>query len=271
MSLDAAALTEPLLALTRRAGTEILKIYQSDFEVDLKADDSPLTAADRASHEVLVAGLSSLAPGVPIWSEESKTLPFAERRHWERFWLLDPLDGTREFIKRNGEFTVNVALVEGGVPVLGIVHVPVTGIDYLGLQGRGAERLDPGGSRMPIRVQVPSAQPVRVVGSRSHRGSSLDAFLARLGPHEMVPMGSSLKLCLVAEGAADLYPRLGPTSEWDTAAAQAVVVAAGGQVLGLDGEPLRYNQRDTALNPSFIVFGDGSRDWAALARETTTG
>ena len=266
MNQDLDNLLNPVLALAREAGRAIMEIYESGFSVELKDDHSPLTQADRAAHEILVAGLARLTPGVPIWSEESATLPWAERSRWDAFWLLDPLDGTREFIKRNGEFTVNVALVQGHQPVLGVVHVPARQRDYTGLRGAGAMRIDAGGTPVPIRVQVPAASPVRVVGSRSHGGSSLDGFLARVGPHEMVPMGSSLKLCLVAEGSADVYPRLGPTSEWDTAAAQAVVEAAGGQVLTLDGTPLRCNSGESVLNPHFIVFGDSGRDWAALAR-----
>lgn len=267
MNQDLDHLLDPLLQLARDAGHAIMKIYQSDFAVEMKDDRTPLTQADRAAHEILVAGLARLTPGVPVWSEESATLPYAERARWDSFWLLDPLDGTREFIKRNGEFTVNVALVQGHQPVLGIVHVPAQQRDYAGLRGAGAFRIAGEGAREPIRVRVPAADPVRVVGSRSHGGSSLDGFLARVGRHEMVPMGSSLKLCLVAEGSADVYPRLGPTSEWDTAAAQAVVEAAGGQVLTLDGAPLRCNKGESVLNPHFIVFGDRGRDWAALARD----
>jgi len=267
MHQDLQSLAEPLRALARRAGAEILKVYDSDFAVEHKDDRSPLTAADRIAHETLVAGLLQLTPGIPVWSEESATVPFAERAGWPEFWLIDPLDGTREFIKRNGEFTVNVALVRGHEPVLGVVHVPVSGRDYLGVRGSGAFRHEKDGPAQAIRVQQPAASPLRVVGSRSHRGASLDSFLAAVGEHVMVPMGSSLKICLVAEGTADVYPRLGPTSEWDTAAAQAVVECAGGQVLGLDGRPLAYNTRDEVLNPFFIVCGDSSRDWAALARQ----
>lgn len=266
MNQNLDSLLDPLLTLAREAGRAIMRIYESDFAIELKDDRTPLTQADRAAHEILVAGLARLTPGVPVWSEESATLPWAQRSRWHLFWLLDPLDGTREFIKRNGEFTVNVALVQGHEPVLGVVHVPARQRDYAGLRGAGAFRIDGGGKRQPIRVQVPAASPVRVVGSRSHGGSSLDGFLEKVGPHEMVPMGSSLKLCLVAEGSADVYPRLGPTSEWDTAAAQAVVEAAGGQVLALDGAPLRCNTGEAVLNPHFIVFGDPRRDWAALAR-----
>jgi 3'(2'), 5'-bisphosphate nucleotidase len=201
-----------------------------------------------------------------VWSEESAAVDWETRRHWPSFWLVDPLDGTREFIKRNGEFTVNIALVLGHVPFLGVVHAPVLDRDYYGVAGTGAFRADGGGAGRPIRVRAPVQTPVRVAGSRSHRGSSLDALLARMGEHTLVAMGSSLKFCLVAEGEADFYPRLGPTSEWDTAAAQAVVEAAGGAVVDLAGLPLRYNTRPEILNPHFIARGDPGRDWLALVR-----
>ena len=263
--MELTPLLPPVIDIARAAGREILAIYESDFEVETKADHSPLTAADSAAHRLIVARLNELTPDIPVWSEESAAIPYSERAGWTRFWLVDPLDGTKEFIKRNGEFTVNIALVEGHEPVLGIVHVPVSGRDYFGARGHGAF-LDSGGEPQPIHVQRPAADPVRVVGSRSHRGASLEHFLQKLGPHEIVPMGSSLKLCLVASGNADVYPRLGPTSEWDTAAAQAVVECAGGFVVDLDGHPLRYNTRVEVLNPYFIVYGDDSRDWLAYAR-----
>jgi 3'(2'), 5'-bisphosphate nucleotidase len=260
---DSAALLGDVERLAVQAGKEILKIYHgSDFAVEAKADDSPLTAADLASHHAILAGLAALTPEIPVLSEESASLPYAERSRWTRYWLVDPLDGTREFIKRNGEFTVNIALIEDGVPVLGVVHVPVTGITYSAARGLGSFRQTAGGEPQPIHVRPLGAGPVRVVGSRSHRGSSLDAFLERLGRHEMVGMGSSLKLCLVAEGQADIYPRLGPTSEWDTAAAQCVVEQAGGLVTTTDMQPLRYNTKESLLNPFFLVFGDGGRDWS---------
>jgi 3'(2'), 5'-bisphosphate nucleotidase len=181
--------------------------------------------------------------------------------------LVDPLDGTKEFISRNGEFTVNIALVRGSQPVLGVVHVPVSGVTYLGVVGRGASKQAAGSGPEPIRVRVPCADPVRVVGSRSHANPRLRQYLEPLGRYELVSMGSSLKFCLLAEGKADLYPRLGPTSEWDTAAAHAVVVAAGGHIVTLDNRPLQYNRKSSFLNPDFIVYGDAGRDWPALFRD----
>ena len=249
--------------VSRAAGKAILEIYGQDFAVQHKEDDSPLTQADLASHNHIVAALQELTPQIPVLSEESADIPWEERRQWQRYWLIDPLDGTREFVKRNGEFTVNIALIEEGLPVLGVVHVPVTGTTYFGDIENGAFRQENGAAAEPIQVTRPCARPLRIAGSRSHAGDSLKQFLARLPEHTMVSMGSSLKLCLVAEGKADIYPRLGPTSEWDTAAAQAVVEAAGGQVTDTRLQRLRYNQKESLLNPYFLVFGDNSIDWKA--------
>ena len=261
---ELAGLLEPVAALALKAGNEILAVYNSEeFSIQEKDDKSPLTAADLASHHAIVDGLTALTADIPVLSEESASLPFSERSSWQRYWLVDPLDGTREFIKRNGEFTVNIALIDAGVPVLSVVHVPVSGVSYLACKGQGAFKQEPGSERQAITVRKLGDGPVMVVGSRSHRGDSLISFLEKLGEHDMVGMGSSLKLCLVAEGAADLYPRLGPTSEWDTAAAQCVVEQAGGFVTDTDMKPLRYNTKDSLLNPFFLVFGDDSRDWSA--------
>jgi len=257
-------LIEPVVALAAEAGQAILKVYATDFDVQEKSDESPLTQADLASHRSIVAGLARLTPDIPIISEEEGLPPFEIRSQWLRYWLIDPLDGTKEFVSRNGEFTVNIALVDAHRPVLGVVHVPVQQKTYVGCEGRGAELREGNGAPEPIRVVTQSRQPVRVVGSRSHRGASLDAYLDRLGETDLVPMGSSLKFCVVAEGHADIYPRLGPTSEWDTAAAQAVVEQAGGRVLQLDGKPLAYNEKEEILNPFFMVVGPADKDWLAL-------
>ncbi len=264
---------EPVRVLAAEASTRILEIYATAFEVAAKADDSPLTAADLASHHTISTGLHRLTPDIPILSEESMALPFAERSQWRRYWLIDPLDGTREFVQRNGQFTVNIALIVDHEPVLGVVRIPVTGRCYFAARGYGAFREEPGQPAQPIQVRPLSPdQPVRVVGSRSHGGPGLQQFVAALGPHELVTIGSSLKLCRVAEGLADVYPRLGPTSEWDTAAAQAIVEVAGGQVVSAEtGEPLRYNTGDSLLNPHFIVYGDASRDWLGYVPRRITG
>lgn len=265
MSTAPAQLLEAVTDIACRAGREILEVYGAEeILATTKADASPLTLADLRAHRLIEEALQLLTPQIPVLSEEEAATPFAERSRWQCYWLVDPLDGTKEFLSRNGQFTVNIALIEGHAPVLGVVHVPVRNTTYQGLPGRGAWRVLPGESAAAIRVSAHSATPVRVVGSRSHRGDSLDAFLARLGPHELLPVGSSLKFCMVAEGAADVYPRLGPTSEWDTAAAHAVVLGAGGAVMTLEGRPLRYNTRAEVLNPFFVVSGPADRDWLAL-------
>jgi 3'(2'), 5'-bisphosphate nucleotidase len=269
MSADERAqLAERVATIARAAGREILEVYgQGRSHAEPKADDSPLTEADLRSHRLIADALGALTPDIPLLSEEAARASYAERARWRRYWLVDPLDGTREFLSRNGEFTVNIALIEAHAPVLGVVHVPVTDRTYGGIPGAGAWRhTGAGEGRQLLHVAARAAEPVRVVGSRSHRGDSLERFLARLGPHEMKPVGSALKFCLVAEGAADVYPRLGPTSEWDTAAAHAVVRAAGGAVVQLDGRPLEYNTRDELLNPFFVAYGDTRRDWLALLR-----
>jgi 3'(2'), 5'-bisphosphate nucleotidase len=253
---------EALLELARKAGEVILEIYNTDFEVTDKSDNSPLTAADLASHQLIVARLRELTPEIPVLSEESSRIPFETRRSWQRYWLIDPLDGTREFIKRNGEFTVNIALIEGQQPTLGVIYAPVIDKLYYGMKGEGAWLRDGAADAVPIQVQRKRRTPAQVAGSRSHAGDSLIQYLQNLGQHELLSMGSSLKFCLVAEGKADLYPRLGPTSEWDTAAAQAIVEAAGGRVTTLDMQPLKYNTKDSLLNPHFFVFGDSSEDWS---------
>ncbi len=260
-------LLAPLTEIARRAGAAILEVYASGESAVLsKADDSPLTAADLRAHRLIAAALRELTPEVPVLSEEGAATPYAERAGWARYWLVDPLDGTREFLSRNGQFTVNIALIEAHAPVLGVVQVPVGDTTYQGIPGVGAWRQAGGARPERIQVQPRAAAPVRVVGSRSHRGDSLDAFLERVGSFELKPIGSSLKFCLVAEGSADVYPRLGPTSEWDTAAAHAVAVAAGGTVVQLSGEPLRYNAKAELINPFFVVYGDRQRDWLGLLR-----
>lgn len=251
---------QAIIDIAIKAGDAILSIYERDFDIQHKEDKSPLTEADLASHKTIVSALEALTPEIPILSEESATIPFEERNQWQQYWLIDPLDGTKEFIKRNGEFTVNIALIKGHSPVLGVVYVPVSGHVYAGETGKGAFLIKDG-VKQQISVTANTFSPCRVVGSRSHAGESLQLFLDKLGEYEMVSMGSSLKLCLVAEGKADIYPRLGPTSEWDTAAAQAVVEAAGGRVTDLDGETLPYNTKESLLNPYFLVFGDHDNDW----------
>lgn len=255
-------LLEDVMALAIKAGHEILRIYETDYAIEHKDDMTPLTEADMAAHHIIDAGLQKLTPDIPILSEESAKIPFRERQQWTRYWLVDPLDGTREFIKRNGEFTVNIALIENGEPVLGVVYAPVIRMSYYARRGAGAFRKENGKPASPIQTRRPCASPVLVAGSRSHRGDSLNAYLERLEDYEVISVGSSLKSCMVAEGSADIYPRLGPTSEWDTAAAQCIVEEAGGRLTDTHMQTLRYNTKDSLLNPHFFVFGDPDRDWS---------
>ncbi|WP_289117384.1 3'(2'),5'-bisphosphate nucleotidase CysQ [uncultured Idiomarina sp.] len=243
-------LLDDVKQIARDAGAAIMDVYESDdFNVQQKGDDSPLTKADLAAHKVICESLRALETQYPIISEESSDISWEQRKHWCRYWLVDPLDGTKEFIKRNGEFTVNIALIEKGVPVMGVVYAPVLDAMYTGERDQGAFLND-----KPIKVAAEAQATLRVVGSRSHPSQDTTDWLDALGkPYEMVPMGSSLKICLVAEGEADIYPRLGPTCEWDTAAAHAVLSAAGGDITTINGDPLLYNQKDDYLNPHFIA------------------
>lgn len=267
-------LIDRVVELSHEAGRAILAVYEREqgFDVETKTDDSPVTEADLAAHRIIVATLSTLLEGVPVLSEESQLPPYDVRRQWRRYWIIDPLDGTKEFISRNGEFTINIALIDDGVPVLGVVHVPVLATTYVGAQGLGAWKLNKGEQR-PIRVRsvaerVRQQLPIELVTSRRHGAEAVDDLMRRvaqrLGNVDTKNMGSSLKLCLVAEGEADLYPRLAPTSEWDTAAAQAVVEAAGGIVVDNEFRLMRYNSKDDILNPYFYVIGDKDYDWRSL-------
>ncbi|WP_226648873.1 3'(2'),5'-bisphosphate nucleotidase CysQ [Microbulbifer variabilis] len=268
------ALLEQVIAICKNAGEAILEVYHSsaELEVDTKADDSPVTAADLAAHKILAPALARLIEGVPVLSEEQEMPSFAERSQWQRYWIVDPLDGTKEFIRRTGEFTVNVALIENGEPVLGVVHVPVLDITYAGGKSDGAFKRTASGDTeirvRPLKPRLEAGEAVELVASRSHGAGAVDQLVerieSRLGAVACKNMGSSLKLCLVAEGAADLYPRLAPTCEWDTAAAQAVVEAAGGTVVDDSFKLLRYNRKDSLLNPFFYVIGDASYDWQDL-------
>lgn len=250
------------------AGEAILDIYAdpSRFETEQKVDDSPLTAADLAANRILVSRLRELTPDIPILSEESAQAPWSERQHWTHCWVVDPLDGTKEFVKRNGEFTINVGLVYQHRPILGVVYAPVLKQWYFAAEGIGAWQQN--GDDQPVAIRVgeePTEGVWRVVGSRSHQSPDMAQFLSHFGQTELVAMGSSLKLCLVAANQADVYPRLGPTSEWDTCAAHAVVNEAGGQVLDLTtGQPLTYNARESILNPHFIVCSKPKPAWFGL-------
>jgi len=244
-----------LVELAHRAGEAIMEIYRSgETGTVSKADDSPLTLADLASHKIIVAGLKRLTPDIPVLSEEASNIPYTERSKWTCFWLVDPLDGTKEFIKRNGEFTVNIALIENGVPVMGVVYAPVLEASYYAANNAGSFVQHGKNVAQAIKVKPHVlGKTIKVVASRSHSDARTEALLNQMGDYESISMGSSLKLCLVAEGEAHCYPRLGPTMEWDTAAAHAVVSEAGGIVCDKAGEVLRYNKEDMH-NPEFFVY-----------------
>ncbi len=258
-------LLAPVSAIARQAGKTILEVYnRDDHGVQHKADESPLTLADLAAHQLIVDALHKLTPQWPVLSEESAPVPWAVRQAWSRYWLVDPLDGTKEFISRNGEFTVNIALIDHGVPVFGVVFVPTLDVLYLGAQDLGAWKEEKG---LPItRIATSAVKPgqrhLRVVASRRHGGVDLDTWLNRLRQRfaelELVSMGSSLKICLVAEGRADIYPRFAPTAEWDTAAAQGVLEAAGGVLTDTALQPYRYHRKEELLNPYFYAIGDAT-------------
>lgn len=261
---------DSLIALVRAAGREILDVYDGHIEVETKADDTPLTQADLRAHQAIVRGLRELTPNWPVVSEESAPPPFEVRKQWQHYWLVDPLDGTKEFVNRNGEFTVNVALIEDGAAVVGVVGVPVRGSVYVGdCRENLAFRLD-GEKRTALQTrrmdgQTEKGRGITVVASRRHGGERLGGYLDDLCRHfgtvSRKAVGSSLKLCILAQGEADLYPRLGPTSEWDIAAAHAVLSAAGGAVIRSDGSNMVYNAKESFLNPDFLAIGDPNFPW----------
>jgi len=249
--------TQDVVDIAQTAGNAIMQIYRYEFEVKYKQDKSPLTQADRKSNDIIVSGLRKLFHGVPILSEEGEGISYKERKYWEYFWLVDPLDGTKEFVKKNGEFTVNIALIKGNNPVLGVVYAPALETTWVGEINKPAIKITPKG-RVSIRsIQRQANETWNVVGSRSHQSNEFKSYIDKLeGEVNIVSMGSSIKLCLVAEGAAHIYPRLGLTSEWDTAAAHAVVNSAAGKVVNAStGQELKYNTKESLLNPFFIVSG----------------
>ncbi len=262
MSLPATAHGIDLSLLTDavgKAGEAILEIYKTDFDVEIKGDDSPLTAADKAGNQVLLDFIAAHYSEIPIISEENKTVEYAERKEWSKFWLIDPLDGTKEFIKKNGEFTVNIALIENGAPILGVVYQPTENTYFIGIPGEGSWKISADGtvSQLETHPHYSTKDSIKVVASRSHLSDDVVAFVDELKAQgkevDFLSAGSSLKFCLVAEGLADVYPRLGPTMEWDTGAAHAVALGAGRNVfVARTEEPLSYN-KENLLNPFFIV------------------
>lgn len=253
-----AELLPQVIGIARRAGDAIMDVYKDlNTLVEYKKDDSPLTQADLASHRIICDALADISSHIPVLSEESAEVPFEARSSWQSFWLVDPLDGTKEFVKRNGEFTVNIALMQGGIPILGVVYAPATGVAYFGADGAGAHKSEKGTVK-PIHANKTHNPAPKVVISRWHSGDEeqMRIDLERIGVDpsrcDFVPMGSSLKFCLVAEGSADLYLRNGPTMEWDTAAAQCVLEMAGGSVSDLEGNRLEYN-KPVLRNPGFLA------------------
>lgn len=267
---DPRLLLPAVVKLARLAGSRIMEIYNTRYDIWHKDDQSPVTAADLASHYTLVEGLQALTGELPILSEEADIPDFSQRQHWHSYWLLDPLDGTREFIKGNGEFAVCIALIREHAPVLGVIHAPATGVSYYAAAGssNSAWRTAPD-TQQPVQITTcrPAHRPPVIAVSRSRHNARRIELLDSMGEHKLVTLGSALKSCLVAEGSADLYPCLGPTSEWDTAAAQCILEQAGGQLTDLQMQPLRYNLSESLTNPPFIAYGDRGDEWAALLRD----
>jgi 3'(2'), 5'-bisphosphate nucleotidase len=264
---------DALLEIVQRAGDAILDIYHTDFEVKSKSDESPLTQADLAAHHIIANALSELTPDIPLVSEEAEPPDFATRSRWPRYWLVDPLDGTKEFVNRNGEFTVNIALIEDHESVLGVVGVPVQDRIFVGDSAAGVARLYSGGAVSEIsggRRDVDD-ESLNVVASRSHGGERLEKYLdavtKKFPQLTRTPVGSSLKLCTLANGDADFYPRLGPTNEWDIGAAHAVLKAAGGELYTFDDKPLKYNSKESFLNPDFYAVADREFAWQSTLPE----
>jgi len=254
-----------VIDIAKQAGDAILNVYNTHFDVTSKEDHSPLTQADLAAHDVIVSQLELLTPHIPVLTEESETVDASVRMSWHRYWLIDPLDGTREFVKRNGEFTVNIAMIEAHAPVLGVVYAPVTGLLYSAVSGQGAYK-QLNGQETRIHTRTFNHRDLVIAGSRSHQDSRFQQFLANVQRAtgivpELISMGSSLKIGLVAEGVADVYPRIGPTSEWDTAAAHCILNEAGGDIVDVHGNTLCYNTKKSLLNPVFFASAIPSLGW----------
>ncbi|VAW84790.1 3'(2'),5'-bisphosphate nucleotidase [hydrothermal vent metagenome] len=257
-------LLAPVLRIAEQAAVAISDIYHKEYSIIKKIDHSPLTDADLASHQIIEEGLLALTPELPLISEEGTEPPFDERQQWQSYWLVDPLDGTREFINKTDEFVINIALINNNKPVLGVIHVPVTGVVYYAVQGYGAFKKNKGKEPEKIRSKVWDGGKIRIVASSRASNIHYQNLKKCLNDSETIIMGAALKSCLVAEGAADLYVRYGETSEWDTAAAQIIVDESGGALMALDGLPLQYNRTSSLLNESFIVVGDRHHDWLSL-------
>ena len=259
---DLKELAKEIKTISRQAGNKILEVYETDFSVEQKEDKSPLTAADMAAHNTICEALHELTPDTPILSEESSDISFEERQSWNQYWLVDPLDGTREFVKRNGEFSVNIALIEKQKSILGVIHIPVSGITYHASLNNGAYKHESEKEPVKISAKKTNAENITIAGSRSHGNQQQHDFIEKLNSPEILAIGSSLKFCLVAEGLADIYPRFGPTSEWDSAAAQCIVEESGAIVVDTNFNTLEYNTKESLLNPSFLVIADKTFNWS---------
>lgn len=255
-------LIEATVAIAQAAADKILDIYATDFKVENKDDRSPLTKADLIAHEIICDGLAGLTPDIPVLSEEAADIPYSRRQTWAQYWLVDPLDGTREFIKRNGQFTVNIAFIKDNYPVAGVVYQPVERLCYYAARDEGAYKMEIDNQPTRISTKATRVGSFVVAGSRSHGNNRQETFFRQLGDDtKVIAVGSSLKICLVAEGVVDIYPRFGQTSEWDTAAAQCIVEEAGGMVTDFGFNRLSYNSKDSLINPEFLVIADQTFDW----------
>ena len=261
MNATTEEIIQNVIGIAEQASSEILRVYRSGFDIEKKQDNTPVTCADLAAHNIIFDSLEQLTPNIPILSEESANISFEERKKWTTYWLVDPLDGTREFIHRTDEFTVNIALIENHKAILGVIYVPVTGTCYYASKGNGAWKIIHGKPATRITTREASKEISVIASSRSVNDRATCDLLKKIGKHHITTMGSSLKSCLVAEGRADLYPRLGPTSEWDTAAAQCIIEEAGGAITDTHMKPLQYNTKESLLNPDFFAFGDKSLHW----------
>ncbi len=256
-----------VINIAKLAGEAIMQVYATDFDVEKKSDNSPLTPADLVAHQLIVSELNKLTPHIPVLSEESESIDYDTRKSWRRYWLIDPLDGTREFVKRNGEFSVNIALIDNHASVLGVVYAPAIDLLYFASQGQSAYKQAKAASAVKIHTRPFDINQLTVAGSRSHSDHLYQQFLHNIhekmsATPELISMGSSLKICLVAEGVADVYPRLGPTSEWDTAAAHCIIQQAGGEIVDETGQVLHYNSKQSLLNPIFFATGNNSLQWS---------
>jgi len=264
---DMTALLTHLKTIAIKAGDVIMQYYQNvdDLIIEKKSNETPVTIADKAAHQLIFDALKKITPDIPILSEEGKTISFAQRQQWQRYWLVDPLDGTKEFIAKTDEFSVNIALIDNHQPILSVVYAPALHQLYYAIEGEAFKINDAGN---PAKINTTQkANTLRIAVSRHHQGEKLKALLSKIDNYELVMMGSALKLCIVAEAKADIYLRLGPTSEWDTAAGQYVLECAGGKLTNLHGQPFRYNLQESLRNPAFLAVGDTQFDWVGYLKE----